>query len=127
MIRLEFIGTLGKDAIVKEVGDKKVINFSVAVNEHSTAGGEKTIWIECAKWGEKTGVAPFLKKGVKVFVDGRPEIKHYQKQDGTTGTSLTVQVASIELLGGNQQQDAAPATVAQPTQKTVDPLDDLPF
>lgn len=77
------------------------------------------------KMGRKNRCCPFLKKGVKVFVDGRPEIKHYQKQDGTTGTSLSIQVASIELLGGNQQQDATP--ISQPTQKTVDPLDDLPF
>lgn len=134
MIRLEAIGTVGKDAIVNTVNDKKVINFSIAVNEKLGNGEQKTTWVECAKWGEKTAVAEYIKKGGKVFVDGTPEIHTYTKQDGTTSTSLRLRVASIELLGSNQQQqhttqDTAPAYTPseQVQQKPIVNLDDLPF
>lgn len=131
MIKLIAIGHLGKDAIVNNVNNKNVINFSVAHTEKfkDKDGNqrEKTIWIECAKWGENTGVAPYLKKGTQVYVEGNADIKTYTKQDGTTSANITLQVASIQLLGGNtQQQQAAPAATPQVQQPVAD-LDDLPF
>ena len=127
MIKLQVIGSLGKDAIVNNVNGRNVINFSVAHTEkYKDKDGnqkEKTLWIECAKWGEKTGIAPYLLKGQKVYVEGTPDIKTYQKQDGTTGCNLTLNVIAIELLGSKQEgQQAATANNA-----TVDEVSDLPF
>lgn len=103
MIKLQAIGHIGRDAELKNVGGKNVINFSIAHTEKNKDGQEKTIWIDCAKWGETTGILPFLKKGTKVFVDGNPDIRTYTKTDGTTATSLTLRIAHVELLGGQQQ------------------------
>lgn len=109
MIQLQFIGQLGKDAEIREVGQTKVINFSVAV---SVGYGEKksTIWVECSKFGEKTGIADYLKKGTKVYVSGEPSIRTWEK-DGKSGASLNLRVQDIELLGSKAdgvQQVAAP-------------------
>ena len=66
MLKTQIIGSLGRDAESKQVGSNTVINFSVAHTEKSKdAQGnqtEKTIWVDCAKWGEKTGILPYLKK-----------------------------------------------------------------
>ena len=125
MLKLQAIGNLGRDAELKNIGGKNVINFSIAHTEKNKDGQEKTIWIDCAKWGESTGILPYLKKGTKVFVEGNPDLRTYQKQDGTTATTLTLRVAHVELLsrgeGATQQQPATGADVIN------QPLDSLPF
>lgn len=57
MNRQEFIGHIGNDAEVKDLGTNQVINFSVAISESyvNKTTNEKitnTTWFECAKWGE---------------------------------------------------------------------------
>lgn len=111
MVQLQVIGNVGKDAVVKTVGSNTVINFSVA---YTTGYGDnkQTNWVDCAKWGEKTGIAQYLTKGTKVYVSGEPVLKSYQKQDGTTGTSLVLTVSNIELVSNKSEANAqaAPAT-----------------
>jgi single-strand DNA-binding protein len=71
MIKLQVIGNLGKDGVVNNVNGKNVINFSVAHTEKfKDAQGvqkDKTIWVECAYWTDRTGIAPYLKKGTQVY------------------------------------------------------------
>ena len=94
-----FIGNLGKDAELKELdGGKKVINFSIAVQD----GKENTLWVDCAKWSEKTGVLPYLLKGTKVAVTGNVGIRKWEG-----GATLTLRVIDLELIGGKPV--AAPA------------------
>lgn len=68
MNRLEIIGHIGNDSEVKDLGNNQVINFSVAVSEtwiDKTTNEKKTntTWFECAKWGNNTQIAKWLKKG----------------------------------------------------------------
>src|SRR6476469_3252569 len=103
MIKLQAIGHLGKDCTVNNVNGKNVMNFSVAHTEKfKDASGqqkEKTIWVDCAYWSERTAIAPYLKKGTQVYVEGAPEVRTYQTQDGKQGASLTLRVLSVQLLG----------------------------
>lgn len=103
MIKLQVIGNLGKDCVTNAVNGKNVINFNVAHTEKfKDAQGnqkDKTIWVDCAYWTERTGIAPYLRKGTQVYVEGTPEVRTYPKNDGTTGASLTLRVLSVQLLG----------------------------
>lgn len=144
MIKMQVIGNLGKDCIVNNVNGKNVMNFSVAHTEKfKDASGqqkEKTIWVDCAYWSDRTAVAPYLKKGTQVYVEGSPEVRTYQTQDGKQGASLTLRVLSVQLLGNKGEggsnngggyaqpnyQSAPPASVPSPADIT-EPLDDLPF
>ena len=145
MIKLQLIGNIGKDAIVNNVNGKNVINFNVAHTERfKDAQGnqkDKTVWVDCAYWTDKTAVAPYLKKGTQVFVDGQPDVRTYTTGDGRNGASLTLRVASVQLLGskstdgtsGNQDGVGANSSHPQPPAATpsasdlTEPLDDLPF
>ena len=73
MIKLQIIGNLGKDCIVSEVNGKSVINFSVAHSErYKDAQGnqkERTTWVECAYWTDRTNISQYLVKGKTVYVD----------------------------------------------------------
>jgi single-strand DNA-binding protein len=103
MIKLQVIGNLGKDCITNTVNGKSVMNFNVAHTEKfkdkNGAQTDKTIWVECAYWSDRTAVAPYLKKGTQVYVEGTPEVRSYTKNDGTPGVSLTLRVQSVQLLG----------------------------
>jgi single-strand DNA-binding protein len=124
MIKLQAIGHLGKDATMNQVNGKNVINFSVAHSEsYKDAKGEKhdkTIWIECAHWTDKTGVLPYLKKGTQVFVEGSPEVRTYSKADGSMGVSLSLRVGMIQLLGSSNGKEDA---VSNETQKEEKPAE----
>lgn len=98
MIKLLVIGNLGKDCIVNTVNGKNVINFSVAHTEKFKEQ-DKTIWVECAYWTDKTAIAPYLKKGTQVYVEGSPEVRNYETKDGKQGSSLSLRVNNVQLLG----------------------------
>src|ERR1700712_2125423 len=103
MIKLQIVGNLGKDCIVKEVNGKSVINFTVAHTERfkDAQGNQKdrTTWVDCAYWTDRTAVAPYLKKGTQVYVEGQPDVRSYTTQDGSNGASLVLRVISVQLLG----------------------------
>src|SRR5882757_8728977 len=111
MIKLQIIGNLGKDCIVKEINGKDVINFSVAHSERfKDAQGnqkEKTTWVECAYWTDKTAVAQYLTKGRTVFAEGAPEADAYTNKDGQAAATLRMRVQTVQLLGGGEAQPGA--------------------
>lgn len=141
MIKTFLIGHLGKDANVKDVNGKTVINFSVAHTEsfknNEGVKIEKTLWVECAHWSDRTAIAQYLKKGTQVFVEGLPSIDTYTNTEGKAVAKLKLRVAQIQLLGSsnkteqhNEQttDDAALALVKKdPVNDFVDEKDDLPF
>ncbi len=146
MIKLQVIGNLGKDCIVKEINGKNVINFSVAHTERfKDAQGnqkERTTWVECAYWTDRTAVAQYLTKGRTVYAEGSPEADAYTNKEGQAAATLRMRVQTVQLLGGNSSDNqgsnagnvshatSAPASV-QPVVRTapesVSAADDLPF
>lgn len=110
MIKLQIIGNLGADAQIQQTqsGDQ-VINFTVAHSEKDKQGNQQTTWVRCSKFvrqGESTAVAQYLKKGTKVFVEGKPKVNQFTNQAGQTQASLDLLANMIELLGGQQQAQA---------------------
>ncbi len=116
MIKLMVIGNLGKDCTVNTVNGKNVINFSVAHTEKfkdkSGTQQEKTTWVECAYWTDRTAISPYLKKGQQVYAEGTPEVRTYQTNDGKSGASLSMRVQSVQLLGGRNAEGMSSAPQA---------------
>lgn len=119
--RFTFIGNLGQDAQVRTLDSgATAISFSVAITEkyRDKQGNtqELTTWVNCTRWvqqGGSTALAQYLRKGQKVYVEGRPTARGYVANDGQAAASLEVRVEKIELLGSAQQQGAAPQPQAQ--------------
>ncbi len=113
MIKMQVIGRLGKDCLVNNVNGKNVINFTVAHSEkYKDSQGnlqEKTIWVECAYWTDRTAIAPYLVKGTQVFAEGQPEVRTFTRNDGTSGATLSMRVRDVQLLG-NKVEGNAPAS-----------------
>ena len=158
MIKLTLIGNLGKDCVVNNVNGKNVINFNVAHTEKfkdsSGMQKEKTIWVECAYWSDRTGISPYLKKGTNVYLEGSPDVRTYTTNEGKQGASLRLTVQYVQLLGGRNNEGGNPNDNnhqqpqhqsnnssygynnnynAQPAQQSAavavqdEPMDDLPF
>ncbi|RYZ21232.1 MAG: single-stranded DNA-binding protein [Chitinophagaceae bacterium] len=148
MIKMQVIGNLGKDCVVNTVNGKNVINFTVAHTEkYKDSQGnqqEKTTWVDCAYWTDRTAVAPYLTKGKQVYVEGQPEVRTFTRQDGTAGASLSMRVRDLQLIGGSRDgnegggggygqhqqqsyQQAAPQRQSAPASGMDDMADDLPF
>jgi len=146
MIKLQIIGRLGKDCVVNTVGGKNVINFSAAHSEkYKDSQGnqqEKTIWVDCAYWTDRTAIAQYLTKGTQVFVEGTPEIRTFTRQDGTAGASLSLRVRDVQLLGSSRDNSgggassynnsgssasSSPSSNVPSASEITEPIDDLPF
>ena len=143
MIKMQVIGNLGKDCVVNTVNGKNVINFTVAHTEkyRDSQGNnqEKTTWVDCAYWTDRTAIAPYLQKGTQVFVEGTPEVRSFTRNDGTAGASLSLRVREVQLLGrkGDNIGGGSPASEnssyssrqESPAAASVndDVADDLPF
>ena len=144
MIKMQIIGNLGKDCMVNTVNGKNVINFTVAHTEkYKDSQGnqqEKTTWVDCAYWTDRTAVAQYLTKGKQVYVEGQPEARSFQRNDGTPGASLSLRVREVQLLGGRGDSGGTSsfagntATPASASNSSIpspgditEPIDDLPF
>jgi single-strand DNA-binding protein len=147
MIKLQVIGNLGGDCIQKEVNGKTVINFNVAHSEkYKDAQGnlkERTTWVNCAYWTDRTAIAQYLTKGKTVYAEGTPEADAYTNKEGQVSATLRMRVQNIQLLGGsgdtpasaNQGNVTHAGNTNQPTMRTEEPVrqnapamdDDLPF
>ena len=104
MIKLQIVGNLGGDCIVKEVNGKNVINFNVAHTEkYKDAQGnlkERTTWVNCAYWTDRTAVAQYLKKGKQIYAEGSPEADGYLNKENQPAATLRMRVQNLQLLGG---------------------------
>lgn len=147
MIKMQVIGRLGRDCLVNNVNGRSVINFTVAHSERykDSQGNqqEKTVWVDCAYWTDRTAIAPYLVKGTQVFVEGQPEVRTFTKNDGTAGAALSMRVREVQLLGNkadgasqggsNYSAPASGTSSSMPSGSAASsnfeepPVDDLPF
>lgn len=114
------IGNLGKDPEMRYTpSGQAVCLFSVATtHQYTNQAGEKvkeTTWFRVSAWGKLAEICnQYLKKGSKVFVEGRltPDKstgnpKVYTKQDGTAGASYELNAQTVRFLSSNETHEAA--------------------
>lgn len=120
--RYQAIGHLGADATVRTLeSGATVIGFSLAITEKwkDQQGNqmERTDWVNCSIWrqpGQSTAIGQYLRKGGKVYVEGKPTARAYKTDAGEARASLELRVDRVELLSASGQQgQAAPQPQAQ--------------
>ena len=88
MNKVEMLGNIGKEPEIRKTGTgKTVASFSVAVSRsYTTPQGEEkqfTDWINVVAWGSLAeAVGNELKKGDRVFVEGRYSTRSYEDKSG---------------------------------------------
>jgi single-strand DNA-binding protein len=139
--KVMLIGNLGKDPVVKPVGDTKVCNFSLATSEsYKDKQGnkiDKTEWHNIVIWGNLADVCgKYLKKGSKVYLEGKIATRSYE-QDGVTKYTTEVICDSMKMLDGKNDSNSTTQSQTQTQQETTNyppaelpntaDADDLPF
>lgn len=136
------IGHLGNDPVLNKLtsGDSAT-SFSLATSEkypNKQTGEmiENTIWFNCEAFGKPADViAQYVKKGHKLYVEGKLVENNYTDKSGVVTKGYKVRISGFDFLesaksGG--QQTAPQPSVASPSlspavEYTVVDSDTLPF
>lgn len=143
--KVQLIGNLGKDPEVRSTsGGNRVATFSLATsrawNDASGNKQEKTEWHKCVAWNSKGSnladiVEKYMKKGDKVFVEGRIEYSQWQDKENQTRYTTEINVRELIMLGGGRggpdsDGESRPARSASPAKAKAgaggDEFEDFP-
>lgn len=122
--KVTLIGNLGSDPEVRSTtGGNRVATFSLATsrswNDQSGGKQEKTEWHRCVVWNTKSSqladiVERYVKKGDKLYVEGRIEYRQWQDKEGQTKYSTEINVRELIMLGSPKGGDAEGGATRRP-------------
>ena len=105
MLEIRVTGNVGTVRLVKAAGKSPVLNVSLATNRR-VGDREFTDWTSVKIWGERAEkLAPFIAKGTKLLVTGRPEARAYKAADGTAKAELVVHLTDLEFLSAKGKHE----------------------
>jgi single-strand DNA-binding protein len=112
LCKVMIIGNLGSDPEMRYTpSNRAVTQFNVAVNQstkNQQTGEwvEETDWFRVSVWGDRAErMAETLRKGNKVFVEGRFKTREFEGRDGQKRTSLEITADSIVNLERRPRDD----------------------
>ena len=112
LCKVMIIGNLGSDPEMRYTpSNRAVTQFNVAVNQstkNQQTGEwiEETDWFRVSVWGDRAErMAESLRKGNKVFVEGRFRTREFEGRDGQKRTSLEITADSIVNLEKRVRDD----------------------
>jgi single-strand DNA-binding protein len=126
------IGNVGADPEIRTAGSGRVAQFSLATTRQWTSQTgekqEKTEWHRVVAWDSARGaklaniVEQYVKKGDKLYIEGRIEYRQWQDKENQTRYSTEINANEIILLGGRGGggggggggDDARPARTSAP-------------
>ena len=133
------IGNLTSDCRLNASNnDRSIIKFSIAENRRYKSKDEtdkkETNFFDCDFWGDSSRMeklAPYLKKGLKVYVSGRIFIDKWEGNEGVKRTSVIINVNDLEFLDGpkNSVENQEPSVAKNqdsPVQSTKKKTDRVP-
>lgn len=137
--KAQVIGHLGQDPkiTVLQNGRGTVASFSVATTEKGytardgTQVPERTEWHNVVCFGRIADVVKaYLRKGSKVFIEGKMRTRQYESKDGIKRSIMEINADMLEMLDSKPTNQQVSKTPLQPQsqysgQKKAD--DDLPF
>jgi single-strand DNA-binding protein len=136
--KVMLIGHLGKDPELRYTSNGvAVASFSMATNEawKDQDGNlqERTEWHNIVAWRRLAEISgEYLKKGRRVYIEGRIQTRNYDDKNGVKRYITEVVADDMIMLdgggaaGGSQGGGAPSGDVKQPVQQS-DTEDDLPF
>jgi len=121
------IGNVGQDPRVSSYNDRKVAQFTLATSEiYKDRDGnkkEQTDWHNIVAWSPVAEIVEqFVKKGSRIYVEGKSRTRSYQTQNGETRYITEVLADTVILLDrklneGGDRVPPAPAPQPQPQQR----------
>ncbi|ORX59759.1 nucleic acid-binding protein [Hesseltinella vesiculosa] len=104
--KIQLIGRVGADPTVTELGDRSVVNYTVATSEtHSDKEGnlvKKTQWHRIVSWNSASWLPERIKKGDLVYVEGQLRYSDYTDKEGVQRTKADIYQSNCRLLAHSQ-------------------------
>jgi len=123
--KITLIGHVGRDPEVRSTASgTRVANTSLATPRYNS---EEADWHRLNFWGKLADVVEqYVKKGDRLYVEGRVQYGSYEK-DGVTIPTVDIHVNELVMLGGtgDRAERAAPKKDTRPLTQPED--DGLPF
>lgn len=119
---ITIMGRIGQNAVVKPVGDKKVITFSIACTNR-VKQADVTTWYNCELWRSE-GLAQYLTKGTLVTVVGQFRLGYYTTIHEEIRVDPRIIVDHIGLGGSKQDPSSQQQATAVPVGKKPSPMDE---
>lgn len=108
MLEIKVTGNVGTCRLVTAAGKSPVLNVSLATNR-KVGEREFTDWTSIKIWGERAQkLAPYIGKGTKLLITGRPEARAFKGNDGLAKAELIVHANDIEFLSSKREFGDAP-------------------
>jgi len=131
--KVQLIGNLGKDPELKYTSaGVAVATFSIATSDSwkDQEGNtqERTEWHNIVAWRKLAEICgEWLKKGKRVYIEGRLQTRSYEK-DGVKRYSTEIVADQLIMLDGGGQRPANGGETEPPASDAVPAKeDDLPF
>ena len=118
------MGRVARDPECKYIGDRKVANFTLAVDRgRKNANGEREAdFIDCAAWGSSAEfVQKWFAKGMMAIVVGRIQTRHWEDRNGNKRVSVGIQVDEITFGETKKARAGAHGNDLVPELPQVDP------
>src|SRR5215216_2477221 len=112
MLKATLIGNLGNDPDMRySASGAPYLRFNVASNYRTrTPEGEwqdKTEWVRVTIFGQRAeSLGQYLKKGTRVYVDGRLEARPWTDQQGQVRAGLEVVASEIVHMSSRAEDEA---------------------
>ncbi len=142
MLKCSVIGNLGSDPELQySASGQPTLRMNVASNFRArTPEGEwqdRTEWVRVVVFGQRVEtLAPLLKKGMRIYVDGRLEARPWTDRAGAVRAGLEIVAGDVEFAGARQEGGEPPAPRGSVADERPRPesqaddggdLDDIPF
>lgn len=136
--RVQLIGNLTADPEMKQIpGGQVVTSFSIATNyswtDSSGQKQQKADFHNVVAWRKLAEICgQYLKKGSKVFVEGKLQTRSWEGEDGVKRYRTEIVIENMIMLDAKGQTsgmgNSAPMPMPEaPVEEDEMSLDDLPF
>lgn len=121
--RVTISGNLTRDGELRTTpGGTDVLALGVAVNDRAKnqqtgQWEDRPSFLDCVMFGNRAqSLAPYLRKGTKVAIEGKLRWSQWQAQDGSKRSKVEIVVDEIEFMSARDQapQQQAPAPAMRP-------------
>ena len=99
MIKMTMCGNVTKDAEKRVINNKECLCFTVATDAGYGENKQTTFWN--VVWTTKYDS---IAKGTRIYVDGIPRFKTFEKKDGSTGIDYSLFASTVEMQNSTKKE-----------------------
>lgn len=113
------VGNLGADPDVRHTSTGKAVAELRLATSQKVGGEDVTEWHRIILWEKSAEVAgQYLKKGSKIYVEGRIQTRTYDDKDGVKRYITEIVASTFQMLDRKADEPQAANEAAPPARKT---------